>query len=153
MLPPAPPPPGTAPSPKPPVLLQAQLHVSLGQPERAIEVTRKGIQRVRAVLDMNPDDTRALNMGAFALVRLGEKEEAEEWMHASVVNAPFDSIIQYNAACFYSLLGEVDTALDCLENCLVKVGSINREWLENDSDIDNIRDHPRFKAILENFMP
>jgi len=135
------------------VLLQAQLYVSLGQPERAIDVTRKGIQRVRAVLDMNPDDTRALNMGAFALVRLGEKEEAEEWMRASVVNAPFDSIIQYNAACFYSLLGEVDTALDCLENCLVKVGSINREWLQNDSDIDNIRDHPRFKTILDNFLP
>lgn len=135
------------------VLLQAQLYISLGQQDKAIEVTRDGIERVRAVLELNPDDTRALNMGAFALVRLGEKDEAEKWMQASVLSAPFDSIIQYNAACFYSLSGEAEKALDCLENCLVKVGSINREWLENDSDMDNIRDHPRFREILDNFLP
>jgi TolB-like protein/Tfp pilus assembly protein PilF len=133
------------------VLLQAQLYISLGQHDRAIEVTHAGIERVRSVLELNPDDIRALNMGAFALVRLGEREEAMEWMRASSSSAPNDSIIQYNAACFYSLAGEVDKALDCLENCLVKVGSINREWLENDSDMDNIRDHPRFSEILDNF--
>ena len=44
------------------VLLQAQLYTSLGQEKRAIEVTRKGIERVRAVLELNPDDNRALNM-------------------------------------------------------------------------------------------
>ena len=134
------------------VLLQAQLHTSLGRKDRAIEVTRKGIDRVRAVLELNPDDNRALNMGAFALERLGEREEAEKWMIASMNNAPKDSIIQYNAACFFSLAGNVDRALDCLENCLVKVGSINREWLENDSDMDNIRDHPRFAEIIDNFL-
>jgi adenylate cyclase len=134
------------------VLLQAQLYISLGQEKKAIEVTREGIDRVRAALELNPDDNRALNMGAFALERLGEQEEANQWMLASVRNAPMDSIIQYNAACFYSLAGEVERALDCLENCLFKVGSISRDWLENDSDMDNIRDHPRFEKILKRFL-
>jgi adenylate cyclase len=134
------------------VLLQAQMYVSLGDQDRALEVTRKGIERVRAVLELNPDDNRALNMGAFALGRLGDREEAEQWMTTSVRNAPMDSIIQYNAACFFSLAGETDKALDCLENCLVKVGSINREWLENDSDMDPIRHHPRFAEILDSFL-
>jgi TolB-like protein/Flp pilus assembly protein TadD len=134
------------------VLLQAQLYTSLGQKERALEVTCKGIERVRAALELNPDDNRALNMGAFALARLGEHEEAEKWMKISTRNAPMDSIIQYNAACFYSLAGNVDEALDCLENCLVKVGSISREWLEHDSDMDNIRNHPRFTEIISNFL-
>ena len=40
---------------------------------------------------------------------------------------------------------EAEHALDCLENCLVKVGNINREWLEHDSDMDNIRDHPEIR--------
>jgi len=134
------------------VLLQAQLYTSLGQDDRAIEVTRTGIERVRAALELNPDDNRALNMGAFALVRLGEREEANRWMLASVRNAPMDSIIQYNAACFFSLAGEADRALDCLENCLFKVGSISRDWLENDSDLDNVRNHPRFAEILKRFL-
>ena len=133
------------------VLLQAQLYTSLGKDDKAIEVTRKGIKRVRAVLELNPDDNRALNMGAFALLRLGEAEEAKRWMTNSMNNAPMDSIIQYNGACFFSLAGDVDHALDCLENCLIKVGNINREWLIHDSDMDNIRNHPRYEAIISSF--
>ena len=90
-------------------------------------------------------------MGAFALLRLGEKEEATDWMLTSMKNAPTDSIIQYNAACFFSLAGEVEQALDCLENCLVKVGNISREWLEHDSDMDGIRSHPRYQEIISHF--
>ncbi len=133
------------------VLLQAQLYTSLDRKGRALEVTREGIKRVRAVLELNPDDNRALNMGAFALLRLGQTEEAIKWMSTSMSNAPMDSIIQYNGACFFSLAGEVDHALDCLENCLIKVGNISREWLIHDSDMDNIRSHPRYKEITKSF--
>ncbi|MGD9020186.1 MAG: tetratricopeptide repeat protein [Lysobacterales bacterium] len=133
------------------VLLQAQLYISLGNKEKALEVTGKGLRRVRAALDRNPQDTRALNMGAFALLRQGFDVEAAEWMVRSLQHAPMDSIIQYNGACFFALAGEQERALDCLENCLVKVGNINREWLEHDSDMDNIRDHPRFTEIIRTF--
>ena len=133
------------------VLLQAQLYISLGQEEKAIEVTTSGIDRVRSALALNPRDNRARNMGAFALLRLGETQQATEWMMSSLEDAPMDSIIQYNGACFFSLAGETEHALDCLENCLVKVGNINREWLVHDSDMDNIRDHPRFAEIIRTF--
>ena len=133
------------------VLLQAQLYTSLDQKGNAMEVTREGIKRVRAVLELNPDDNRALNMGAFALLRLGKTEEAIKWMSTSMTNAPMDSIIQYNGACFFSLAGEIEHALDCLENCLIKVGNISREWLTHDSDMDNIRDHPRYREIIRSF--
>jgi len=133
------------------VLLQAQLYTSLGEMGKAIEVTREGIARVRAMLELNPNDNRALNMGAFALLRMGQTQEAQTWMLSSLKNAPMDSIIQYNGACFFSLAGDVGRALDCLEHCLIKVGNINREWLEHDSDMDNIRHHPRFKEIVKSF--
>ncbi len=133
------------------VLLQAQLYTSLDQMGKSLEVTREGINRVRAVLELNPDDNRALNMGAFALLRLGKAEEATEWMTTSMMNAPQDSIIQYNGACFFSLAGEIEHALNCLENCLVKVGNISREWLRHDSDMDNVRSDPRFEEIISRF--
>jgi len=133
------------------VLLQAQLWHSLGDRKREMESARKGIERARAVLDLNPDDNRAYNIGAFALLRLGEREEAEEWMKASIARAPTDSIVLYNAACMYSLDGQVEKSLDCLENCYLKVGSISREWLLHDSDLDNVRGHPRFANILAMF--
>jgi adenylate cyclase len=133
------------------VLLQSQLYTSLGQQGKALEVTRLGIERVRALLQIKPDDNRALNMGAFALLRLGEEDEARKWMLTSMKNAPMDSIIQYNGACFFSLAGDFQQALDCLEHCLIKVGSISREWLEHDSDMDNIRHNPRYERIISSF--
>jgi TolB-like protein/Flp pilus assembly protein TadD len=133
------------------VLLQAQLWHSLGVPKREQEAARRGIERARVVLELNPDDNRAYNLGAFALLRLGEKEEAEEWLKASVARAPMDSIVHYNAACFYSLAGNVEKSLECLENCHLKVGNLNREWLLHDSDLDNVREHPRFARILALF--
>lgn len=133
------------------VLLQAQLYTSLGLKDKAIEVTREGIERVRGMLALNPKDNRALNMGSFALLRLGQTPEAVKWMAKSLKNAPMDSIIQYNGACFFSLAGDVEMALDRLEHCLIKVGNISREWLEHDSDIDNIRNHPRYTEIIKNF--
>jgi len=133
------------------VLLQSQLHHSLGNQKKELESARKGIERARAVLELNPDDNRALNLGAFALLRLDEREEAEKWMKASVKKAPMDSIVNYNAACFYALAGRIETSLDCLENCYLKVGNLNREWLEHDSDLDAVRTHPRYSEILALF--
>jgi len=133
------------------VLLQPQLYHSLGDTKRELETARKGIERARAVLELNPDDNRAYNMGAFALLRLGEREEAERWMRTSLEKAPMDSIVNYNAACLYALAGEVEKSLDCLENCYLRVGSLNREWLLHDSDLDAVRNHPRFQKILAGF--
>ena len=133
------------------VLLQVQLYYSLGDETRALEASREGIRRARAVLDLNPDDVRALNMGAFALIRLGEREEAMKWMQASVEKAPMDSVVHYNAACLYALAGEVEKSLDCLEDCHFKVGNLNREWLEHDSDLDSVRNHPRYAELVATF--
>ena len=134
------------------VLLQPQIYSSLGEPQKAIQVTRIGLERARRILELNPDDVRARNLGAFALLRLGEKDEAEEWMKRSMEGAPRDSIVHYNATCFYALAGEKDKALDCLERCLVKVGNISREWLEHDSDLDRIRSEPRFREIVDTLI-
>ena len=109
--------------------------------QRAIEVVRKH-------LDLNPDDARAYYLGAIALVDEGESEEALEWTDKAVSIAPNETKVLYNASCIYSLLGMADTALYYFEKA-VDSGYASREWIENDSDFDPIRDHPRFQKILE----
>jgi adenylate cyclase len=83
-------------------------------------------------------------LATSALDVLGETERAKEWAVRALSLSPNDDSTRYNVACFYSLIGEIDKSLDLLENSIT-----SRSWIENDSELDNIRDHPRYKAIIQ----
>jgi len=108
----------------------------------------RALKLVRKHLEMYPDDARAYYLGAIILVEEDEDEEALDWMAKAISIEPNETKVLYNAACIYSLLGELDLALEYFEKA-VKSGYASREWIENDTDFDQIRDHPRFKKILE----
>ena len=109
--------------------------------QRALDVFRKH-------LDLNPDDARALYLGASALIRADESEEALQWVQMAVAIDPHDTAVQYNAACIYSLLGKIEEALEYFEKA-IDSGYSSREWIDNDSDFNSIRNHPRFQKALK----
>ena len=98
-----------------------------------------------------PNDVLTLNRIGDLLAKQGRKDEAIRHMEESVRKAPMDSIVHYNAACLYALAGDPEKSIDCLENCRFRVGNLNREWLMHDSDLDSVREHPRFREILDLF--
>jgi serine/threonine protein kinase/Flp pilus assembly protein TadD len=127
------------------LLMQSPLN-SLGRIEEAAGALRRGLQVAEKHLELNPDDARALYLGAGALVQIGEKTRALEWARRAHAIDPEDSGVLYNVACNYSLLGMKDEALACLEKA-VQNGFGHREWIENDSDLELLRDDPRFEAL------
>ena len=129
-------------------LLVAQVYVDLGRPEAAAESRRRGVRLAEARLDLNPDDLRALYMGANGLVALGERERGLEWGRRALEIAPDDTMLLYNMACIFSLAGEADQALDCLEKS-VRRGFAFKAWVEHDNNLDAIRSHPRYHALME----
>jgi adenylate cyclase len=58
-------------------------------------------------------------------------------------------LILYNVGCVYALMGRVEEAIDCLEGTLRHGGTGHRQWMKNDSDLDELRKHPRFQALLK----
>lgn len=128
------------------VLLQSQLYVSLGDQAGSKRVLKTGLARANASLAQRPNDYRALNIGALAYLQLGECELAQQWMSRSLQNAPQDAILEYNAACFYALSGDFDHSLVCLRNCR-NYGALDNDWLNNDSNLDEVRALPAFKAL------
>jgi adenylate cyclase len=132
------------------VLMQVAFLNELGDPDGAIEKAEEGLQKAKAFLELNPDESRAWNMGAFALHRLGDTAEAIRWMKTSLRNSPRNSILTYNAASFYSLIGDTDRSLEYLAQA-ASSGCLNLGWLKNDNNLDLVRDTPRFKAIIEQF--
>jgi len=120
----------------------------MDQDEKGDRVYRRGLENVEKYLETNPDDSRALYLGSSALIDLGENEKGLKWAMRAVSLDPDDSYIVYGIACNYARLGEVDEAVYYLEKATT-AGFAHWEWIENDGDIDPIRDDPRYKAIMK----
>ncbi len=120
----------------------------LDRPAEANAARRRSVRAVEQHLELNPDDARALYMGAIDLTALGERDRSLAWAERALAIDPGDSGVLYNVGCAFARLGLVDRALDCLERA-VETGFGHREWIENDSDLESLRDSVRFKALLD----
>jgi adenylate cyclase len=129
-------------------LLAAQVYVDLGEPEKAEASRLRGIAAAEARLKMNPDDARALYMGANGLVALGKTDQGLEWARQAIAIDPDEPMLLYNVACIQSLAERYDEALDSLEKA-VESGLTQKGWLLHDSNLDPIRSNPRFKRLLK----
>jgi adenylate cyclase len=109
---------------------------------------RRALENVRRYLDLNPDDSRAVYAGSAALIDLGEKKKGLQWTKRALSLSPEDPYILYGVVCTYSLLGEVEEAIRYFEKTL-EAGFAHTEWIENDADLNSIRNHPRFQALLK----
>jgi serine/threonine protein kinase/Flp pilus assembly protein TadD len=128
--------------------LVAQIYGDLGQAEKAEAAHRRGFRKAEETLRLHPDDTRARYMGANALLVLGEREKALEWARAAIAQEPYEPMVLYNVGCVFSLAGETEKALNLLERA-VERGLTQRGWFEHDSNLDPLRTHPRFRALIE----
>lgn len=119
---------------------------SLGAGEELRLAAEHSIKVAERHLALNPDDALGLSRAANDLVFLGENEKGLKWAERAYSINP--SVCRYNVACTNMLVGNIDRALDLLEEH-AKAGGVYADWLEQDSDWDDARDQPRFKAILE----
>jgi non-specific serine/threonine protein kinase len=119
----------------------------LGREEEARQVARETVPRLERALELNPADTRALSLGASILHRIDEPRRAVEWTRLALELEPTDSGVLYNAACSFARVGEIDAAIDALSQN-IRQGWGNPGWLQADSDMDPLRDDPRFQELL-----
>jgi tetratricopeptide (TPR) repeat protein len=122
-------------------------HVKRGDVEAAGRTAVRALAAVERRLRLDPDDDRALYLGAQLDLDHGDRARGFERMERSMKLMGDDFSILYNAACFYAKAGEPDRALTLLDQTVVG-GRGSRRWLEQDPDLDVLRADPRFQAIL-----
>jgi tetratricopeptide (TPR) repeat protein len=77
--------------------------------------------------------------------RIGNEAEAQK--HIEVAKPKLVQEKAYNRACFESISGNSDQAIELLQIAL-EIDKTPVEWLVRDPDLDFIRDDPRFQAMV-----
>jgi serine/threonine protein kinase/tetratricopeptide (TPR) repeat protein len=128
-------------------MLISMPYSGLGRQAEAQAALRHGLQVIEKHLELNPDDVRALYLGGIALAQVGERERALDWAARALALDSEDSGVLYNVACVKALAGLKEEGFVCLEKA-IRNGFGHREWLENDSDLESLREDPRFQVLL-----
>jgi adenylate cyclase len=132
------------------VYLEALVLMQLRGWNEAREAYQRGLESSHKHLALNPDDARAYVLGAGALARLGETQQAKEWAERAMSLAPDDDAILYNAGCALAVVGEEERALDALQRA-IGAGLAGGDWIPQDPDWERLRNHPRFQTLVQHF--
>jgi adenylate cyclase len=119
----------------------------IGRHAEAEAMARDTLDGLKHQVELNPDDPRAMTFLAGLYARVGQRQAGIPYVEAALRARPDDYSTLYNAACYYSLAGDVERALDVLEHACT-LGGGSRDWIEHDSDLDALRDSTRFKTLL-----
>jgi len=94
-----------------------------------------------------------MNLHREAMQKLQAKEyDAAEKLYLKIVKAnPKDNNALYNLACLYSLTKKIDKALEYFEKS-IKAGFTNVRHIQQDGDLDNIRNEEKYKELVKELM-
>ena len=100
------------------------------------------------ILEQCPDYPDVLGILAHAYTARGYYEKGL-WTDLKLAKlCPGDPVVFYNLACSYSLLGELDDALNTLRKS-VELGYDDAEHMNGDPDLRSVRSDDRYSEILE----
>ena len=129
------------------MMLLSNSYLAIGRTDDATAAMRRAYDAARKHLELNPDNPRALYMGAAALSGLGESEKARDWNRRALEMEADDPSVLYNIACVFAREGLVEEGVAAIRKA-VDNGFGHWQWIENDPDLESLRDDPGFQAIL-----
>lgn len=131
------------------VMLRAwMLAEYLHQPEAAASFYER-------VLDMDIPADNVKSLRGFALLYLGRNDEANRWMEDILrTSGDTDGEDQYYGACFYAQSGNIDKALESMEQSMQHGYSNYYNWKYNDYariNVAPLRQLPKFDELMKHF--
>jgi ParB family chromosome partitioning protein len=105
----------------------------------------EAIQALEKTVELAPQHILAHCSLAGCYRRTGNAAESEK--HLEIARPKLDQEKAYNRACFASISGDVDQAIELLQIAM-STDKTPAEWLLRDPDLDFIRDDPRFEAMI-----
>ena len=124
-------------------------YTAVGNRPAALRVAQITVSRAEKALAQDAKNGSAMGFGVSGLATLGQVERAKEWINRALLIDPDNINMRYNFACALSAFAhEADAALELLGPTFERmpIGFLNHAKV--DPDLDAVRDHPRFQAMI-----
>lgn len=95
--------------------------------------------------DKNPKDVSIRVSLLRVLKSMGKQGKVDNELRS--IESSIETENEYNRACFESILGNKEKAIEFLRLALDK-NQVTKEWARQDPDFENIRDDPKFKELV-----
>ena len=100
------------------------------------------------LLARRSDSDEVLRVLAELVSRKGLVKRAVELDSRLVELHPDDFLARYNLACSLARAGRPDEAIDAVSRAIL-LGYDDLSHMESDPDLESLRDHPDFRALIE----
>ena len=122
---------------------------ALGNRAAEKAAAENAVAQAEQVLAHDPSNGAAMSFGAIGHAALGQGDRAREWMDRALLIDCDNLDMRYNFACMLAAhLDEPERALSLLDRYLAAIGSFHVDLVDADPDVDLLRSHPRFQAML-----
>ncbi|MDD5005003.1 MAG: hypothetical protein PHS93_00685 [Candidatus Omnitrophica bacterium] len=105
------------------------------------------IEFYEKILEDRPNFTDALKVLAELYTKSGMHKKGLELDKKLAGLLPCDSLVYYNLACSYSLLGDIDNSLKSIKKS-IELGYSDFAYINKDPDLANVRQDKRFENII-----
>jgi len=121
---------------------------------------KESLEKFAETVRLNPKNDSAFNNWGWAFIELGKLTNNQKLFKESInklkkaVELCPNSTTEYHMTRSYSLLNEKESAFNWLEKYLQSSNTkFDRNYIENDSDLNTIKDDPKFKELLNKYLP
>jgi adenylate cyclase len=129
-------------------MLATCYHAS-GDSQKVREAAKRMVTEAQAAVQQDPSNGAALGILAGGHALLGEKEKTQEAIERALLVDPDNLTMRYNFSCILAgYLGDKEAALKMLQMTFSVAGESIIRVADADTDLDAIRDDPRFQAML-----
>lgn len=124
--------------------LRAEIYRGLGKFAEALEACERAIA-------VRPRDTSLLLLMGWCYKRTDQLRRAITALETAARIDPRQAIIPYNLACYLSLDGQRDSALQNLARAL-RIDTSYLNQIPDEPDFDPVRDDPEFQDLISSFQ-
>ena len=122
---------------------------ALNDKDSRLRAARTTFARVERALAQDPSNSQALGIGAVALAVMGEAARTREWIARAMLIDPDNILQRYNlSCCLTAYLNDDEEALNLLGPYFEQASRNQIGHAGVDPDMNRLRDHPRFKAMV-----